>query len=145
MAPDASGATTAANGDNSDATNDDCGDAKENADSQQVVKQVVIEYVLRHFPLLNCLLHLQNVPERMWHDQLAHLTEELDDAEAESAISNESELLNSTYMEDSREQESDLEWMKCLLVLIAAQQDREKEKMKMNKWSAYQAEKINQI
>ncbi|KAJ6751334.1 hypothetical protein OIU85_001828 [Salix viminalis] len=60
---------------------------------------------------------------------LAHLKEELDAAEAESAkISNEIELLNRTYMEDSSELESDLEWMKCSLALISAQQDREKEK-----------------
>ncbi|KAJ6753171.1 hypothetical protein OIU74_027937 [Salix koriyanagi] len=58
QAPDASATAAVANGDDSDATNDDCGDAKENADSQHVVEQVVIEYVLRLFPLLNCLLHL---------------------------------------------------------------------------------------
>ena len=109
QAPDASAVAAAANGDDSDATNDDCGDAKMNTDSQQVVKQAVITDVLSLFPLLNCLLHLQNVPERMWHE-LAHLTEELDQAEAESAkISNEIELLSSTYMEDSHEQECDLE------------------------------------
>ncbi|XP_011045617.1 PREDICTED: uncharacterized protein LOC105140469 [Populus euphratica] len=60
---------------------------------------------------------------------LAHLKEELDAAEAESAkISNEIELLNRTYMEDSSELESDLEWMKCSLDLISSQRDREKEK-----------------
>ncbi|KAB5516362.1 hypothetical protein DKX38_027010 [Salix brachista] len=108
QAPDASAAATVANGDDSDATNDDSGDAKENADSQHVVEQV-------------------NVSERIWHE-LAHLTEELDEAEAESAkISNEIEFLNSTYMEDSSELESDLKWMSCSLVLIPAQQDRERE------------------
>ena len=77
---------------------------------------------------------------------LAHLTEELDEAEGESAkISNEIELLNSTYMEDSSELESDLEWMKCSLALISAQQDRERERKKMNRWSAFQEEKINQM
>uniref|UniRef100_A0A6N2KKX2 DUF382 domain-containing protein n=1 Tax=Salix viminalis TaxID=40686 RepID=A0A6N2KKX2_SALVM len=45
QAPDASAAAAAANGDDSDAANDDGGNAKENADSQQVVEQVVIEYV----------------------------------------------------------------------------------------------------
>ncbi|KAJ6728622.1 SPLICING FACTOR 3B SUBUNIT 2-LIKE, partial [Salix koriyanagi] len=45
QAPDASTAAAAANGDDSDAANDDGGNAKENADSQQVVEQVVIEYV----------------------------------------------------------------------------------------------------
>ncbi|KAF9664464.1 hypothetical protein SADUNF_Sadunf16G0021500 [Salix dunnii] len=87
---DASAVAVVANGDDNDATNDDCGDAKVNADSQQ------------------------NVPERMWHE-LAHLIEELDEAEAEIAkISNEIELLNSTYMEDSHEQECDLELMNIL-------------------------------
>ncbi|KAF9675601.1 hypothetical protein SADUNF_Sadunf09G0049200 [Salix dunnii] len=63
------------------------------------------------------------------HAYLAHLMEELDAAKAKSAkISNEIELLNSTYMEDSNEIESDLEWMKCSLVSISAQQDREREK-----------------
>ncbi|XP_061959970.1 uncharacterized protein LOC133680936 isoform X2 [Populus nigra] len=57
---------------------------------------------------------------------LAHLKEELDAAEAESAkISNEIELLNRTY---SSELENDLEWMKCSLDLISSQRDREKEK-----------------
>lgn len=60
---------------------------------------------------------------------LAHLKEELDAAEAESAkISNEIELLNRTCMEDSSELENDLEWMKCSLDLISSQRDREKEK-----------------
>ena len=109
QAPDASAAAAVANGDDSDTTNDDCGDAKVDADSQQVMKQVVIEDVFSLFPLLNCLLHLQNMLKHMWHE-LAHLTEELDEAEAESAkISNEIELLSSTYMEDSHEQECDLE------------------------------------
>eukprot|EP00258_Populus_trichocarpa_P035591 XP_024451610.1 uncharacterized protein LOC7461649 isoform X4 [Populus trichocarpa] len=50
---------------------------------------------------------------------LAHLKEELDAAEAESAkISNEIELLNRTY---SSELENDLEWMKCSLDLISSQ------------------------
>eukprot|EP00258_Populus_trichocarpa_P035587 XP_024451606.1 uncharacterized protein LOC7461649 isoform X3 [Populus trichocarpa] len=53
---------------------------------------------------------------------LAHLKEELDAAEAESAkISNEIELLNRTCMEDSSELENDLEWMKCSLDLISSQ------------------------
>ncbi|CAK7328422.1 unnamed protein product [Dovyalis caffra] len=60
---------------------------------------------------------------------LAHLKEELNEAEAESAkISNEIEFLNRTYREDSSELESDLEWMKCSLDLISAQQDIEEEK-----------------
>ena len=63
-APDASGVAAAANGDDSDATNDDCGDAKENADSQQVVKQVVIKYVLGLFPLLNFWLIILMFPKK---------------------------------------------------------------------------------
>ncbi|KAJ6752278.1 hypothetical protein OIU85_002682 [Salix viminalis] len=73
---------------------------------------MMIVAMQRRMPILNSFLGIEDI-----HAYLAHLTEELDEAEAESAkISNEIELLNSTYMEDSSELESDLEWMKCSLV-----------------------------
>uniref|UniRef100_A0A6N2M9Q0 Uncharacterized protein n=1 Tax=Salix viminalis TaxID=40686 RepID=A0A6N2M9Q0_SALVM len=88
------------------------------------VSEIVTEYSDFSF------LGIEDIGNSLFpHAYLAHLKEELDAAEAESAkISNEIELLNRTYMEDSSELESDLEWMKCSLALISAQQDREKEK-----------------
>ncbi|KAB5520847.1 hypothetical protein DKX38_025166 [Salix brachista] len=90
------------------------------------VSEIVTEYSDFSF------LGIEDIGNSLFpHAYLAHLKEELDAAEAESAkISNEIELLNRTYMEDSSELESDLEWMKCSLALISAQQDREKEKEK---------------
>ncbi|KAF9666125.1 hypothetical protein SADUNF_Sadunf16G0196200 [Salix dunnii] len=84
------------------------------------VSQIVTEYSDFSF------LGIEDIGNSLsLHAYLSHLKEELDKTEAESAkISNEIELLNRTYMEDSSELESDLEWMKCSLALISAQQNR---------------------
>uniref|UniRef100_A0A6M2EY29 DUF382 domain-containing protein n=1 Tax=Populus davidiana TaxID=266767 RepID=A0A6M2EY29_9ROSI len=63
QAPDAS-AAAAADGDDSDAANGDGGDAKENADPQQVMEQVVIEYVPEKAELENGMDEFRNVFEK---------------------------------------------------------------------------------